>query len=147
MVCLRIGSHDVTGILNLSGETGAMDLVLDPQFATNGYIYIVYSRNGATGPKSTDAVNTYRISRFTVSFSSPLVSVTPLCCFLLFISSGERARSSADLCSTRKKGCPAQPRWPPSWCCGPTTAAIPPPRMSSITRCVLVPLRREDTPL
>ena len=48
-----------------------MDLALDPQFDTNGYIYIVYSRNGATGPKSTDAVNTYRISRFTVSYLRP----------------------------------------------------------------------------
>jgi len=52
-----------------------MDLALDPQFATNGYIYIVFSRNGVAGPKSTDAVNTYRISRFTVSLSFPLYLV------------------------------------------------------------------------
>ncbi len=36
-----------------------------PTTTTIDYIYIAYARNAASGPKSTDPTNTYRISRFT----------------------------------------------------------------------------------
>ncbi len=48
----------------LFGEQGLMDIALDPNFATNGYYYIFYSK-GFEGPHNRD-----RVSRFTMSGST-----------------------------------------------------------------------------
>lgn len=49
----------------LEGEQGLMDLVLDPDFAQNNYIYVFYTR----GSRNRD-----RVSRFTVSGNAALLS-------------------------------------------------------------------------
>lgn len=41
-----------------------MDVVLDPEFRTNGYLYVYYCRNGAEGPNGAAALSC-RVSRFT----------------------------------------------------------------------------------
>src|SRR6185295_3269348 len=52
----------------LDGEQGLMDLILDPDFATNGFIYIFYTKASPSG-------NNYdRVARFTVSGNTALLA-------------------------------------------------------------------------
>jgi glucose/arabinose dehydrogenase len=56
---------DVSGQVNDHWDRGMLGLALDPEFATNGYLYVTYVYespfSGSTGPK------TARLSRFTVT--------------------------------------------------------------------------------
>ncbi|HKQ37944.1 MAG TPA: PQQ-dependent sugar dehydrogenase [Verrucomicrobiae bacterium] len=67
------GAHaaDATPFLQLNvngldGEQGLMDLIVDPDFGTNGFIYIFYTKTSPSGD------NYNRVSRFTVSGNTAL---------------------------------------------------------------------------
>ena len=53
---------DISGHVNTSGDRGLLGLALDPNFETNGYVYLAYVYENAGNPTST-AARTERVTR------------------------------------------------------------------------------------
>ena len=72
---------DVSGIIKISGEQGLLGLAFDPQYASNGYFYIVYTDQSSVG----DDV----LARYQVSSGDPNVANAASAQILLTISEPE----------------------------------------------------------
>ena len=73
---------DISSQVNQCGDQGLVGLALDPNFSTNGYVYLLYTVEAGGNPSDCGA-KTARLSRVTANPSNPDVALSGSEVFIL----------------------------------------------------------------